>query len=98
MKRSRLRPTAKRKQKDRGAYAEKARAFVEANPDCGACVTLHDAVVHPSSQIHHRAGRNGKMLLEERYWLAVCNLCHEWIHANGKKARTLGLIIDLKTL
>ena|ERR1035437_1916828 len=100
MKRSRLRPTAKRKQKDRGLYAKKARAFIEANPECQACAEVHDIFreARPSSQIHHRAGRNGKLLLDERYWLPVCAPCHRWITDNGRAARTLGLTVDLKKL
>ena len=52
---------------------------------------------NPTIQVHHKAGRNGALLLDERYWLPVCLPCHEWIHGNGKLARAIGLILDLQT-
>jgi hypothetical protein len=34
------------------------------------------------------------MLLNERYWIALCRTHHEWAHNNIEKARTIGLICE----
>lgn len=47
-------------------------------------------------EVHHRAGRHGKNLLDEATWLAVCRKCHNWIHANANESRKRGFIIDPK--
>lgn len=43
-----------------------------------------------TTDVHHRKGRDGKLLLDERYWLAVSRAGHEFIHANPNEARKHG--------
>lgn len=40
--------------------------------------------------IHHMRGRIGTLLLDERYWLAVSRVGHDWINANPVLARAYG--------
>lgn len=35
-----------------------------------------------TNQVHHKAGRTGKLLLFKPYWLAVSQKGHDYIHAN----------------
>jgi hypothetical protein len=39
-------------------------------------------------------GREGPLLLDERYWMPVCRTCHDWIEDHGRLARELGFVID----
>jgi hypothetical protein len=47
----------------------------------------------PATVIHHRAGRSNEMLLEKKYWLAVCSPCHDEIHANPVWAASQGYML-----
>jgi hypothetical protein len=41
---------------------------------------------------HHTRGRIGKLLCDTRFWIAVCQKHHDWIHAHPQQARSLGLL------
>lgn len=45
------------------------------------------------TDIHHMAGRKGKLLLYTPYWLPVSRQGHNWIHDNPGKAYELGFLI-----
>lgn len=48
----------------------------------------------PSTHIHHKNGRNGEMLYNVHYFMAVCNGCHpQKIHENPEWARAMGYLI-----
>lgn len=42
------------------------------------------------TEVHHRRGRRGEMLLKTEYWSALCRECHAWVHANPAKAKEEG--------
>lgn len=44
-----------------------------------------------AQEIHHKAGRIGKLLTDQSNWLAVCRKCHIWITTNSKQAIEMGL-------
>ena len=48
-----------------------------------------------ATEVHHYAGRAGKLLLEESLWLAICRSCHTDIHNQPTIARHLGLLAPL---
>ena len=56
-------------------YRELRLQHLTKNPRCKVCGK-------PSSQIHHKAGRVGKKLVDTKDFLAVCFECHEKIHHN----------------
>jgi hypothetical protein len=41
-------------------------------------------------QVHHKRGRLGPLLIDERHWLAVSQKGHDLIHANPVLARAHG--------
>ena len=47
-------------------YHKQRWPFLIAHKFCQNCHTS------PATEIHHRAGRLGTLLLDERYWLALC--------------------------
>lgn len=45
-------------------------------------------------QLHHRAGRSGRMLYEYSYFCSLCHAHHMWVHENDKEARAMGLLLQ----
>ena len=52
------------------------------HPHCGS----------KANDCHHKLGRAGKLILDERYWVPVCQTHHEWIHTHPEAARKVGLL------
>ncbi len=46
-----------------------------------------------ATQCHHKKGRNGALLLDERYWLPVSTAGHNEINSRPEWAREKGFII-----
>lgn len=46
------------------------------------------------TEVHHKAGRVGKLLLYVPYWLPVSREGHRWIHDNPKEAYKAGFLIS----
>src|SRR5690349_10510212 len=57
-------------------YARLRRDYLEAYPVCEV-VECH----RKSTQIHHMAGRSNELLNNVDLFLAVCDICHQRIHA-----------------
>ena len=61
---------------------------------CQTCRIINNKTkwVQLTEDIHHVQGRAGLLLFDIRHWLAVCRSCHDFIHANPKRAHELGLL------
>jgi hypothetical protein len=95
MKRSRPKQRSSERAKEERQYLKLLKPWLAEHPFCEACGTLRFGCrVNPTSENHHKAGREHKLLLDERYWLATCRDCHVWIEEHGKLARRLGFVID----
>jgi len=88
--RSRLRPVSDKRKAALVDYSKARRLWLPLHPTCEATVACAGA---PTRDVHHRALRSAGGLLDQTTWLAVCRGCHDWIHANARKARELGLLI-----
>lgn len=69
-------------------YARLRRDYLEAYPCCEV-----SGCDRKSQAIHHRAGRSNDMLNDTNFWMAVCNLCHERIHAEPNWSLENGYIV-----
>jgi len=87
-RRTRIRPRSRRMTKLMAYYNEIKAIFLSAHPTC----EVHDAHTHPATQVHHSRGRAGTLLLDVRYWKAVCSGAHEWIGAQPQDARRTGFL------
>lgn len=99
-------PARSERGRERNAEYLKVRAVWMFLPDggvrpCEACKLIDklpgmtggtSAVAHPASEPHHSRGREGKLLCDTRFWVAVCRPSHIWIDSNREKARELGLL------
>ena len=63
-------------------YAEARQQWLSENSTCACCPS-------PAADVHHSRGRLGDLLMDERYWVPVCRVCHDWIHSNMDAARDL---------
>lgn len=62
--------------------------------DFGSLYLLTRSHARASTQCHHRNKRRGAMLLDERYWLAVCDENHKRIEENKSWARANGFLLN----
>ena len=94
-----IRSRSAKKTAEDAAYAEFRRERLERSPRCEACVRIAGSVSgvflgHPraATEIHHvkLRSRGGKNTHENT--LAVCSICHRWIHDNPKAASEIGLM------
>lgn len=84
--RKRIRPVSKRKAAERKLYVANRDAYLSTHKVCWGCFK-------PSRlELHHVRGRLGPLLLDERYWMALCPECHRWVHENIEAARKRNLI------
>ena len=54
----------------------------------------HPECSSPSTELHHKKGRIGKLLTDSRYFCALCHDHHEWSEKNPILAKELGLSVD----
>jgi hypothetical protein len=78
-----IRKVSKKQSRLLHVYRQRRRKFLIANPVCAV-------TGEPSTEIHHKAGRIGRLLLDESLWLAVSRRGHTWIEEHPKEARELG--------
>lgn len=76
LRKSRLRPISAKRRRVSALYRKLRLLHLTKNPSCKVCGKW------PASQIHHKAGRVGKKLVDTKDFLAVCFECHEKIHHN----------------
>lgn len=84
-------------------YAKQRKAFL-AKPENRWCVVAASGrvgrhwtgatVFQRATEVHHQLGRNSKLLLDEKYWMAISRPGHDWINENQNEARKLGWVLD----
>ena len=92
---------------ERAAYRAEARMFVAAAVDRGEVCTVVLGVKelregrfygHPTSaklnEVHHKRGRLGPLLRDQRHWMAISKQGHRWVHAHPKEARARGWLCE----
>lgn len=72
-------------------YTRRRRAFLQQYSTCAVCRTAR------ATQVHHRAGRQGKRLIDTNLFLPVCHACHVWIHANPEASYERGWLVRINT-
>lgn len=79
-------------------YGQAKRNYLRAHPICEVCQHFYDTaelvlpVLHKSTELHHRRGRVGALLVDPRFFMAVCAAHHRIIHENPKESRKYGFI------
>lgn len=88
-----MRKVSKSRAQETARYLAIRKEFLREHTVCGACLA-RDITPGVPTQIHHSRGRIKRLLCETRFWIAVCAPCHEFIHGNPAKARSLGLLAE----
>ena len=73
----------------------KLRKIYLRRPENKYCAVYKDKF---ATEVHHKAGRTGKLYLYVPYWLPVSSEGHTWIHNNPKKAYKKGYSIKSTTV
>lgn len=87
MKKSPLRKTSSKRAKEMRQYRAEVKLWLSDHRMlCAVCR------FNPPTQCRHRRGRIGRLLLDKRFWLPVCDKCHKDIHDDPQWARMNGLL------
>lgn len=87
LKPTRIKQTSDRRKKEYALYLFEKAKYLKDRPMCECCGKL------PSVDIHHKAGREGKLLYAVKYFMAVSRKCHDWIESHRSQAEEKGWII-----
>ena len=85
-RRKRVRSVSVALSKAKRLYRARVRKVLASVKCCCACFERQ------ATEVHHARGRVASLLMDERYWLFVCNPCHSAIHQNPEQARKDGLL------
>lgn len=85
----RIKPISDKKAEELSIYRPIRDDYLKEHTEC----EVNDCK-NNSTHIHHKNGRNGKMLYDTDYFMAVCNKCHpQKIHENPEWSRSMGYLI-----
>lgn len=87
MKKSPLRKLSGKRRKEVNLYLKARKKYLEDHMTCEICNELE------STQIHHSAGRQKERLLKQEWWVAVCQSCHSFVHANPEASLKSGWLL-----
>ena len=76
-------------------YSKVRVTYLTANSVCEIRVA---GCTHEATEIHHKAGRIGQLLTDDRYFCATCRNCHQWAELHPKEAKELGVSISRNNL
>jgi hypothetical protein len=83
-----LSPRSSKQQKLEALYSILRTKYLQNHPYCEA--HLPGCQIN-ATDIHHKKGRTGDLMLDDTEFLAVCRLCHGWIETHPVEAKELRL-------
>jgi len=83
-----LSPRSSKQQKLEALYSILRTKYLQHHPYCEA--HLPGCQIN-ASDIHHKKGRTGDLMLDDTEFLAVCRTCHGWIETHPEEAKVLDL-------
>jgi len=86
-----IRNRTKKRARQEAIYARNRIKYLNKNDACRAQLACCKYV---ATDIHHKEGREGDLLLDESKWLSVCRNCHDWIENNPEEAKELDLSLS----
>lgn len=99
LKRAPLKRESKSHKAELAKYRKLAAVFL-AQPENSWCICCtvrrehgENIVRNPAVEIHHFAGRIGRLLCYVPYFRAFCNACRTWPHEHPSLARELNLLV-----
>lgn len=97
-KRYKLKPYSEKRKAESILYRKKRKEFLS-KPEHNICPVALDIFNErlQATEIHHMAGRTGKLLNYSPFWLPVSRKAHIWIHQNPEEAYNRGYLIHSST-
>ena len=98
-----------RRKVEQRQYAKQRAAYLLVHPYCQAWIAMHGfdennvvdnggyLLVPRATSIHHRNKRTGSRLLDEKWWMAVCDYSHAEIEENKNWARQEGYLLPIQS-
>lgn len=77
---------SKKRELEMAPYLKERDQFLSIHTVCQCCHTKK------ATDLHHRRGRSGSLLMDSRHWMAACRACHNWIGDHPEEARAKGWI------
>lgn len=87
----RINPVSEKLAANLKVYKTVREEFLARHPICQAKIS---GCTKEAVQIHHKKGRIGELLTDNRYFLAVCHNCHHHIELNPVEAKQNGWSLD----
>lgn len=82
-----MRAVSKKRARQMREYAQLRAGFLTANPRCG----FPGGCTQPASDVHHRKGRVGVLLLDVTKWSALCRPHHGFLTEHPAIAYEMGM-------
>ena len=94
-----IKPYSEKRKRESYTYTKKRKTFLlkPENKYCPVTSTVFNEI-HLTTEVHHKAGRKGKLLNYVPFWLAVSRKGHNWIHDNPEEAYQRGFLIRSTTV
>lgn len=88
-----LRRVSKKRAVENREYAKVRAVYLLEHPLCAGC-KLRGQRQYTATQIHHVKGRTGRLLIDSRHFMGLCEDCHSFVHASPRRARELGMLAN----
>lgn len=82
-----IRREAPRRARENRSYRLSRRVFLAEHPRC----EFPSGCVQPATEVHHRKGRVGALLLDQSHWSALCRDHHAWVTEHPAEAVAMGI-------
>lgn len=91
-----IRKESKKRGKENREYEKLKKQYLALNPVCEGNVIDNGVLIcsYKATDLHHMAGRTGKLLTNTMYFMALCRNCHTWAELNPEKAKAKGLSVS----
>jgi hypothetical protein len=86
-----IKPRSSKRAGEEREYLRRREKYLLMHPECECCGG-------EATELHHKAGRIGKLLINVMYFMAVCRECHVWIEQNPLEAKEQGYSINRLTV
>ena len=91
-KRSKIKNRSTKRGKEEAEYLRENRAYLQTHREAKImCPVYPDKEV---TEVHHKKGRIGKLLLDKKFWLAVSREGHRYIHNNIDESMNKGWLLS----
>ena len=87
-----MRHRSLKRQRDMRAYIPLVEEFLEGNPTCHFPLGCKQR----ATCVHHRRGRFGKRLLDQRYWAASCAAHNDYAETHTGHSLEIGWLLRIE--